>query len=183
MNGQRKTAQVLHTLVCSLVLMASVTAPAPQPVGAQPITFGDLAFARQWNYSDRAVSEHRVTRSWLWGPASLGPAAPAESHLVQYFDKARMEFNAQAGIVTNGRLVVEMMSGSIQTSLAGNEYFPLLPSTLPIAGDTAVGAAHPNTPTYSSLFSIATIGGSGPRATPSPVGTPITATYARSCRP
>jgi hypothetical protein len=166
--------------------------PELKPKGPSATTFGDPAFERQWDYSDKAVADGAVARTWLWGPAPLGAArpermvgspargaSPADHHLVQYFDKGRMEFNARQGVVTSGHLVVEMMSGSIKTSLADDEYFTFPPSSLPIAGDTAVGAAHPDTPTYASLSSIANIGGKGARATPIAVGTRITATYAR----
>ncbi|HYP40880.1 MAG TPA: hypothetical protein VEX13_11015 [Chloroflexia bacterium] len=189
MKKQHKSASIFRIMTCLLMFLAGLVTPTPQPTSAQPIPFGDPAFQRQWDYSDKAVGAAR--RTWLWGPAPLGPArpermvgspargaAPADNHLVQYFDKARMEFNARDGIVTNGRLVVEMMSGSIQTSLAGGEFFPLIPSGLPIAGDTALDAANRDTPTYVSLFKIATIEGDGPQATPL-TGTLITATYTR----
>jgi hypothetical protein len=195
MSAQRKAPR-FRVEVCLLVLIAGIVAPiSQQPTRAQSRTFAGAneGFTYQWDYSDRAVADGTVARTWLWGPAPLGAArpermvgspargtSPADYHFVQYFDKARMEFNAKESIITNGRLVVEMMSGSIQTGLTGDEYFPFLPYRLPIAGDTQVGAAHLNTPTYASLFSIATIGGNGARATPIAVGTRITATYAKS---
>jgi hypothetical protein len=195
MSTRRKAARTIRVVLSLLVLMAGVATPTPQLARAQSKTFASAneGFAYQWDYSDRAVADGTVARTWLWGPAPLGPArpermagssprgpAPADYHLVQYFDKARMEFNGKESIVTNGRLVIEMMSGSIQTGLAGDEFFPFLPYRLAIAGDTQVGAAHPNTPTYASLFSIATIGGNGKRAAPLPRGTRITRTYDRS---
>jgi hypothetical protein len=200
MNGQPKAARKFRIVIGLLILIPSLALPAPKPTIAQPIPlptpiqqFGDPAFRKQWDYSDRAVGDGTVARTWLWGPAPLGPArtelmagsvargaTSADNHLVQYFDKARMEFNAEKGIVTNGLLVVEMMSGGIQTNLAGDKFFPFLPNRLPIAGDTEVGVARPDTPTYASLFSIANIGGNGSRATPIAVGTRITATYVRS---
>jgi hypothetical protein len=192
MNEQHRSASIYRIATCFLIFLAGLALPTSKPTSAQPITFGDPAFARQWNYSDKAVSEHKVTRSWLWGPPLLpgrnerligslarGTTTSADYHFVQYFDKARMEFNAKEGIVTNGRLVVEMMSGDIQMGLKSNEHFTIRPSKLAIAGDTAEGQVHPNTATYASLFKIATIGGAGMRASKANPGTKIAATYTR----
>jgi hypothetical protein len=77
---------------------------------------------------------------------------------VQYFDKARMEINDPAAgrdalsYVTNGLLVVELISGRIQ--LGDAEFAPeRAPSTAPVAGD----AGSPDALTYSSLRPVASL--------------------------
>ena len=77
-----------------------------------------------------------------------------------------MEINNPGGnrtdpfFVTNGRLVVEMVSGRIQTG--ENQYNTVLPAEIPVAGDTPGG--NTETPTYSTLYKVANIGGVGGRA-------------------
>jgi hypothetical protein len=76
---------------------------------------------------------------------------------VQYFDKARMEINdpnqpvGSPFYVTNGLLVVEMVSGRIQTGV--NSFQSLGASDLPIAGDSGSDA-----PSYAALQSVASVG-------------------------
>src|SRR5207249_9755046 len=108
------------------VLLALALLPAAfAPVRAAG--FADPAFQRVWARADRPVAEQRVARSWLWGDAPFAGGyeayanAPGGQRLVQYFDKARMEINQPAAdpsgpfYVTNGLLVVEMLSGRLQT--------------------------------------------------------------------
>ena len=83
---------------------------------------------------------------------------------VQYFDKARMEINDPGGdrssrfFVTNGLLVVELISGRVQTGNQQFEGVPRSPSDYPLAGDidspdalllmqvegVALGSPHPS---------------------------------------
>ena len=91
------------------------------------------------------MGHHQVTRSWFWGP--VGRCAPLEQWLpapggrrqVQYFDKSRMEINQPDGdptspfYVTNGLLVVEMMSGQMQ--VGDTRFAPRQPAQINVAGD------------------------------------------------
>jgi hypothetical protein len=89
-----------------------------------------FAFLRLWQRDDQPVAERRATRSWMWGewgkrpPRQLGERydqAPGGMRQVAYFDKGRMEVNNPAGdqssrwFITSGRLVVELITGSMQT--------------------------------------------------------------------
>ncbi|HYP38952.1 MAG TPA: hypothetical protein VEX13_01200, partial [Chloroflexia bacterium] len=78
MNGQRKAARNFRVMICLLVLMGGIVTPIPHPTRAQTRTFGTASegFAYQWEYSDRAVAVGAARRTWLWGPAPLGPARP-----------------------------------------------------------------------------------------------------------
>ncbi len=131
--------------------------------GAVPV-FADPAFQRVWERTDKPVQDHVVARSWMWGPdnfyTSYEPYAegPGGQHLVSYFDKSRMEINNPAGdrnaefFVTNGLLVVDMVSGSIQ--VGNNTFLPATPSNVPVAGDTSTSV---NAPTYGALANVASL--------------------------
>jgi hypothetical protein len=156
---------------------------------AQP-AFADPAFQQVWARTDQPVAAGRTARSWTWGPQPLTarrePYGPAgATRLVQYFDKSRMEINDPGGnpadpfFVTQGRLVVELVSGRIQ--VGPEAYENTLPAEIPVAGDVRENAATPypvvggyaNALTYAGLYRYANIGGVGPRAAPLPPGTPI----------
>ncbi|MDQ2805962.1 MAG: PQQ-dependent sugar dehydrogenase [Chloroflexota bacterium] len=158
------------------VLPAPTAAPLPPtPAPGGPlIALADPLFYAAWERVDRPVREGRAMRSWTWGP--VGHAALQEpfgeaTRLVQYFDKGRMERNPIAGdgpsFVSNGLLVVEMLSGRIQ--IGATQYETRPPPTLPLGGD---GAANP-APSYAAFARVASLAGEN-RATAA-VGAPITA--------
>jgi hypothetical protein len=102
----------------------------------------------------------------MWGPNGFytGYESYLEGqngqHLVVYFDKSRMEINNPNGdrnnpfFVTNGLLVVDLMTGRIQT---GNSSFEQRqPANIPVAGDVATSV---NAPTYASLAAVASLYG------------------------
>ena len=125
--------------------------------------FADPAFMRAWQRTDQPVSLGRVARTWVWGPEpgrSLQEPfkeGPGGMHLVQYFDKARMEINNPGGdvrdpfYVTNGLLVVEMINGRIQTGVS--QFESVGASDKRIAGDDGSDA-----PTYAALQRVASVG-------------------------
>lgn len=118
-------------------------------------------FERTWARTDKPVADGRVSRTWMWGPESFTDIiteeyaeAPDGSRAVQYFDKARMEITdpaADAGsiwYVTNGLLVVELMSGELQL---GNDTFEQRePAEINVAGD----ADDPSGPTYATFVPL-----------------------------
>ncbi|PLS79540.1 MAG: hypothetical protein CYG59_12965 [Chloroflexi bacterium] len=138
--------------------------PAPAPVGA-PAAFdgryADPLFQQVWQRTDKPVAENRLTepRTWLWGPQPSSAShrepysdSPGGSRLVQYFDKSRMELNNPAnGRVTNGLLVVEMITGKLQIGDAA--FADSSPAEQSVAGDPT--EANPNGPTYASFRSVA----------------------------
>jgi hypothetical protein len=158
--------------------------PAPvTPAASQTplIATADPLFYRVWERADRAVLEGKAGRSWTWGPlARTGglqePYAgqPGSTRLVQYFDKARMELHPAQGdtpaYVTNGLLVVELMSGQVQ--VGDNQYERREPSGVQIGGD---GPNNP-APSYALLGKVASLGGDN--QAPNRVGQPVGATLA-----
>ena len=138
---------------------------APLGVTAAPLgqeSFADPAFGRMWTRTDALVASGTVKRSFYWGPKPLsGPIAEAYAegangkHLVQYFDKGRMEINdpkadpANPFYVTPGRLTMELVTGQIQ--VGNDKYVTHYRANIPIAGDTD----DPTTPTYATFMGIA----------------------------
>ncbi len=151
----------------------------------KPGPFADPALQRVWQRTDLPVAEGRVNRTWLWGPTpGVSIQEPFKegkggTHLAQYFDKARMEINYPDTdpfgpyYVTNGLLVVEMISGQIQTGI--NQFESSAASDQRIAGDEGSDA-----PTYASLQGVASVGlpGGEHRADRVTLGTALPARYA-----
>ncbi|HUS14321.1 MAG TPA: PQQ-dependent sugar dehydrogenase [Chloroflexia bacterium] len=133
-------------------------APPTAPPVVTPAPGADPLFNTVWERVDRPVKEGVAQRSWTWGPAPRAvhqEPFDAGTRLVQYWDKARFELNPAAGgkpaYVTNGLLVVEMMSGRIQ--IGRDEYDPHGPAGLPVGGDSANNPA----PTYEMLARVASL--------------------------
>jgi hypothetical protein len=134
--------------------------PSPQPLTG----FTDRAFIARWERADRPVLRGQTQRPWLWGPVSFAAAheeyqqGAGGGREVQYFDKARMEINNPSadwtapGYVTNGLLVVELISGRIQ--VGDSRFAPTRPpSSAPVAGDTG----SPDALTYAALAPVASL--------------------------
>lgn len=159
---QRRVIRTGAAVLPMLTMLAAVATPGA-PVVAQTAGFADAAFQRVWERTDLPVQQGKVARSWVWGPTpgnSLKEPfkeSPGGSHLVQYFDKARMEINfpgqssADPFYVTNGLLAVEMISGKMQTGADLFESFGA--STQVVAGENGSDA-----PSYAALQSVASVG-------------------------
>jgi hypothetical protein len=171
-NGGEAQAEVQVTLEPGQEYVA--VSQGVQPVPLRPdiqLPPGGLyncaAFRTTWSRTDLPVAEEASglqPRTWVWGPQPL-TGGMRESYaegwqgtrLVQYYDKSRMEINNpsapadQPGYVTNGLLVVEMITGRMQV---GNDSFvDVAPSTQVVAGDPA--AVNPDAPTYRSFRNVA----------------------------
>ena len=169
-----------------LILAATVLAPglaqaAPRQQAAPP----SPQFKQVWERTDYPVLTGKVARSWIWGP---GPNAtkqepnaetPGGLRQVQYYDKSRMEINdpradpSSRWYVTNGLLVVEMVSGRLQ--LGATRFEQRAPARVPVAGDTIGAGPGVVAPTYASLASVASVDSDHNRAKNTP-GAPVTAT-------
>jgi hypothetical protein len=149
-------------------LLVLILAGVGQGPAAGAGTFADPAFEQAGMRADRPVAEGRVARSWLWGDTPFAGGyepyadAPGGQRLVQYLDKARMEINNPAAApsdpyyVTNGLLVVELLSGRLQ--VGNNQFTPYVPAAIAVAGDNA--SANPDAPTYAAFARVATLVGS-----------------------
>ncbi|MCS6887961.1 MAG: hypothetical protein NZQ09_07090 [Chloroflexus sp.] len=154
----------LRILWSAFTLMVALMVSGATPLMAAPFsgrtTFADPRFATIWTRTDSEAV--RGGRTWYWGP---GPwfdygefyrQSPNGARTVQYFDKARMEINNPAeGIVTNGLLVKELISGRMQL---GDDPFDVSyreGSDVPVAGNPR--AANTIAPGYRDFAGIATI--------------------------
>ena len=168
-------------LVSALVLSTLVTGVVGPATGAnaQANSFADPAFQSVWQRTDQLVAQGTVSRTWVWGPT---PGKPLQepftegangTHLVQYFDKARMEINNPGGnpadpyYVSNGLLVVEMISGKVQTGV--NNFTFTSASDQQVAGDSGS-----DSPTYAALQGIASVGLPGKDNRVAPISTGVT---------
>ncbi len=132
-------------------------------VSADAPAFTDPAFQQLWQRTDSLIAQGVVKRSYYWGPQpNSGPIYEDYSeglggkHLVQYFDKSRMEINNPTGnksskfYVTNGLLTEELITGKMQ--VGDNSFVSRYPAQIDIASDT--DDTSPTAPTYAS-FQIA----------------------------
>ena len=165
------TAGMLNSVfLMSLYLIAVCAALAAGTIlfsGAQAQTsnFADPAFETLWNRTDGLVASGEVQRPWIWGPAPGEPlqepftGLPGNKHLVQFFDKGRMEINdpnanpADPFYVTNGRLAIELISGQLQTGLDTFENRGT--AQINLASD----ADDPTAPTYGSFNGVSNLPG------------------------
>jgi hypothetical protein len=153
----------LHTILAVSTLAALLAGTGAQAAPrAIPENFADDAFKGVWTRTDALVDGGSVKRSYYWGPLpgfttfEEYAEGPNGKHLVQYFDKSRMEINNPNGdkknpfYVTNGLLTVELITGRMQT---GNDKYVLrYPAEIDIASDTDDTAE--GTPTYASFRNV-----------------------------
>ena len=167
-------------------LLLALLAGAPSPLlAAQPVTyptFADPAFRAVWERYDRPVFFGQTARSYTWGnQISQGfreryLEGPDQQHLVEYFDKSRMEINDPNGdragqfFVTQGLLARDMIRGEIQEGDAAFRAAPQGPARVPF-GDLDDTLA--SSPTYASLRGVLD-------APPVASGRPITAQIDRA---
>lgn len=163
-SAQQQGRSALGLLVSLCASLAAVAVLISAPAHAQ-VQFADPSFQATWARSDGPVASGAAKRPWVWGPVpgrSLSePFAglPGGTHLVQYFDKGRMEINNPGGnrndpfYVTNGRLAVELISGQMQIGPAAFE------NRGPAAINLASDADDPSAPTYQSFNGVSNIPG------------------------
>ena len=165
----RKWRSVSAVLCVLITLIALFALPLPvradTVTASSPVVFADPAFRTLWRRTDDLA---RGRRSFLWGPIDGPPPiiarepyaeAPGGARLVEYFDKTRMERSAP-GVVTNGLLATEMITGRVQ--IGDKTFDPHPPATVTIAGD----ANDADGPTYASFTNLT---GAPPLAANAPV--------------
>ena len=151
----RKAVPALAALLLALIVSLL-------PVHAAE-SFADPAFRTLWERTDGPVAASAVQRTFLWGPAPISGVvhekyaqSPGSMRLVQYFDKSRMEITqpgsaqTSAFSVTNGLLVIELMTGRIQTGDDPSQIEMRDPANINAVGD----GDDPNAPTYQTLAKL-----------------------------
>lgn len=157
-------------ILFGLLLFGQIAQVAAAPWDGNRANFADPRFERTWSMADQAVVNGQAQRSWTWGPQpwfdykEFYKQSPNGLRQVQYFDKSRMEINHpedRSGTlqgVTNGLLVVEMVSGRMKLG-DGIDYEQNVtvnsPASIPVAGDPLI--MNDQAPTYLSFFGVATV--------------------------
>jgi len=163
----RKGAISTPQRVVGFALLALILAGAILSAqGASANVAANKSFYETWARTDDPVANNKVSRTWMWGPEAftVGIEEPyAESpdghRVVQYFDKSRMETNEWADgqptgwYVTNGLLVMELISGRIQ--LGNDSFHQDSPAQVNVAGDSD----DPTGPTYASFTGLLDVPG------------------------
>ncbi len=129
----------------------------PMQAAASPLN----PMQRTWMRTDYPVSNGQAARTWMWGPQENAYAtdeqylqSPDGEREVIYYDKARMEVShpdADANsiwYVTNGLLVVELVSGRMQ--LGDSAFDERSPAEVNVAGDLN----DPAGPTYATIGTL-----------------------------
>ncbi len=154
----RTVHRVITILVLVAAMLTNTTFLSAAPF-ANRNAFADPRFAAIWTRTDSEAV--RGGRTWYWGPEpwfdtdEIYTDSPQTLRTVQYFDKARMEINNPAdGIVTNGLLVVEMVSGRLQTRDTFLFDYRYSCANTPVAGNPR--SANPVAPGYCQFASRAT---------------------------
>ncbi|WP_298815285.1 TolB family protein [Chloroflexus sp.] len=154
----------LRILWSAITLIVALMISGVTPLAAAPFSgrtnFVDSRFAAVWSRTDS--ESVRGGRTWYWGPgpwfdyAEFYHDSPNGTRTVQYFDKARMEINNPTdGIVTNGLLVKELISGRMQLGDNPFDVNYYEGSDVPVAGNPRV--ANTIAPGYRDFAGIATI--------------------------
>jgi hypothetical protein len=136
-------------LLCGVLLSGS----------AATITFDP--FQRTWARTDKPVLDGTINRTWMWGLQSNAymtteryTEAPDGERTVIYFDKSRMEITDPYAdrndpwFVTNGLLVVELVTGRLQ--LGHDTFEQRTPAQVNVAGD----GGDPTGPTYATFSTL-----------------------------
>ncbi len=161
-TGHIRLASIVQIcLVCATLMGSSCTREqSPQSVAAQAVATVQ-PFDAIWERTDRPVANGAVSRTWIWGPQAsaielVEPYADASEgrREVRYFDKSRMELThpdndpESSWYVTNGLLVVELMTGRRQ--IGDNEFEARDAASIPVAGDRSSAGV----PTYAALSNL-----------------------------
>jgi hypothetical protein len=159
-RSTRRLISMTTVLIMTFVFVGIAPAAANHEQDDAQHDFVNSHYEERWSRTDLPVIIGQVNRTWMWGPSPYTggidePYAEAANGVrqVQYFDKSRMEINHDPAItpenvwyVTNGLLVVEMVSGWYQIGDNTFDESPE-PSTEFIAGDPNV----PSGVTYADI--------------------------------
>ncbi|HEY1016568.1 MAG TPA: LpqB family beta-propeller domain-containing protein [Herpetosiphonaceae bacterium] len=160
---RRKLRNAAVMAATALSLVAGLTPASASPWAGRQ-NFASPRFEEVWRRSDDP--QVRAGRSLYWGFGSwfdyneFYRESPSGLRRVQYFDKARMEINGIGDqSVTNGLLVVELVSGQLKLGNNGYDNAERQPADrVPVAGDPY--STNSSSPTYASFRAVATVNNS-----------------------
>jgi hypothetical protein len=147
----------LTVAVAAMILLSMLVLPN---FSATPASAKEDPFTRTWARTDWPVANQRAIRTWMWGEKAYSQRmtehyeeAPNHERTVLYWDKSRMEDNSfnttdAPWDVSNGLLVVEMVSGRLQ--VGDSAFENRTPAQENIAGD----ADDTNGPTYAAIAGL-----------------------------
>src|SRR5881394_790141 len=142
----RLSSKRFTLLLCAAIACLALATPYSPAQAAPTEGFATPQIRATWQRDDAPVASHSVARSWMWGPGPFYTDyepyadAPEGNHLVQYFDKGRLEINDPKAdpnsqwFVTSGLLVKEMVAGKAQ--VGNDKWYDIGPANVPVAGDT-----------------------------------------------
>ncbi len=165
-NGQpasprRMACNLLSAVALIMLPLAAPAAPGLAAAAAPTEGFAAPQFRSIWQRDDGPVAAGKVSPPWMWGPGPFHTnyepyeGTPGASHLVQYFDKGRLEINDPEAdphspwFVTSGRLVSEMVAGEAQVGEGGRVY-KIGPARQPVSGSFGDAQA----PTYAAFAGL-----------------------------
>lgn len=153
MRKRRSGRLRLAAVLASCVLVASGVVGSAQD-DVDPLLVN-------WQRTDKPVMDGVVNRTWMWGPQAAAylswesyAEAPDGERKVIYFDKSRMEITDPDAnrddpwYVSNGLLVVELMTGRLQ--MGHTRFENREPAGVNVAGDVS----DPNGVTYATLATV-----------------------------
>ena len=142
---RERAARSLTLLLCLAAVLPALPILERHALAAPTEGFAAPQVRAVWERDDGPVAFGKVKRAWMWGPGPFYTdyeplsGAPEGNHLVQYFDKGRLEINDPAGdesspwYVTSGLLVKEMVAGAAETG--GGNWYNLGVANVEVAGD------------------------------------------------
>lgn len=154
-HSQKLALMAVVGLLLNLALSAFSMATLARAAG----NYANDAFQTAWEQLDGPVAAGQEARPYLWGtPGAIQDEDYREAkngkRQVQYFAKGRMELtrpDLQPGFVGDGRLVLEMVTGRVQTG--DNLYLQYDGAESPVAGSGRF-AINKGAPSYRAFQSV-----------------------------
>jgi hypothetical protein len=146
-----------NVVLAAFVLLSAMALPS---LLVTPADAKEDPFTRTWARTDYPVANREVSRTWMWGEKAYSPKMPEDykespggTRTVVYWDKSRMEDNSfntteAPWDVSNGLLVMEMVSGRLQ--LGDSTFENRSPANENIAGDSD----DTNGPTFAAIAGL-----------------------------
>lgn len=160
MTFRRRVRFTLALVIGFLAVLPALSGVERKAAAAPSEGFSDPQIRAVWARDDEVVASGKVQRAWMWGPGPFYTdyeplsGSPEGNHLVQYFDKGRLEVNDPDGdqsspwYVTSGLLVKEMVAGKAETG--GGQWYNIGPAKVAVAGDGGNAVA----PTYAQFSEL-----------------------------